>query len=348
MFTMSGYLKYIFLLQKCLHTSATLRSVLHSGGRTFESKRSIGSLFPAFRTISLPSQTLSFSTEDPRRDVYAVLQSRHERNSDSDDENTVQDEDILVSVITKGKRLSSSEWQAIKDQVYAKSRNVNCYNIDAIVIGICSRFTQLDMGLSYLEHLTVSGTKLNIATIAQVMRMCYLCRVKGIDEQLVLSMYEDLRSRCPVLDAYTAENAILGLCLTKHWKLGLDLLDVTKLTCNPGGITYNALVKTAYDNSELNVSKQLINEMLKVGRHMKPEVFHAQLDYCDRTSASHKLERWKLVEGFLKMFVENDLKPTVDVAERIRVWYLETVGPNAEVHAEFTTLAARYEIAFQS
>jgi hypothetical protein len=298
--------------------------------------------------ISLASQTHSFYAEDPKRGVCSVRQSQHDRESDSDDEDSLQDENILVSVITKGKRLSSSEWQTIKDQVCARSRGVNCYNIDATVIKLCGKFTQLDMGLSYLEHLTASGTKLNIATVAQVMKMYYLCRMKGIDEQLMLSMYEDLHSRCPVLDAYTAESAILGLCLTKHWKLGLDLLDMIKLTCTPGGLVYNALVKVAYDNNELHISQQLISEMLKLGRHIKPEVFHAQLDYYDRTSAGHRLQRWKLVEGLLKMFVENDIKPTVDVAERIRAWYLETAGPNAKVHAEFTTLTTRYEIAVQS
>ncbi|XP_021934690.1 mitochondrial ribonuclease P protein 3 isoform X2 [Zootermopsis nevadensis] len=345
MFTMVGHLKYIFSLQKYLHTLAILRPVLHSGGtRICKSKHRIASLFPALRINSLSSQTHSFSPEYPTSDACDPHKSQHKTDSDSDDENTFhdeQDEDILVSVITKGERLSSSEWQAITDQVCAKSRIINCYNIDAVVIEICGRLTQLEMGLSYIEHLSVSGRKLNIATIAQVMKMCYLCRAKGIDEQLVLSMYEDLRSRCPVLDAYTAENAIVGLCLTKHWKLGLDLLDMTKLTCTPGGFAYNALVKTAYDNGELNIGQQLVNELLKLGRHIKPEVFHAQLDYYDRTSANHKLQRWKLVEGFLRVFVENDLKPTVDIAERIRAWYLEAMGPNTEVHAEFTTLTAR-------
>jgi hypothetical protein len=345
MFTMSGHLKYIFSSQRCVQTFATLRSVLRIGGiRTCETKHNILRLFPSFRTVLLPNQTLSFSTEDPRSDV---VQSQDERSSDTDDDNALQYKDILVEVIEKGKQLSSSEWQAVKDQVYAKNRDINCYNIDAIIIGICVRLTQLDMGLSYLEHLSVSGRKLNIATIAQVMKMCYVCRMKGIDEELILSMYEDLRSRCPVLDAYTAESAVLGMCLTKHWKVGLDLLEMTKLTCTPGMSVYNALVKTAYDHNEPNISQQLINEMLEVGRYIMPEVFHAELNYFDRISTSHELERWKLVEELLMMLVENDLKPTKDVAERIRAWYSATAGPNAEVHAEFSTLTGRYEIAVQ-
>jgi hypothetical protein len=308
-----------------------------------ESKRSILNSFSPFRTISLPNQTRSFSTEVPKSCTYTILHSQDEKNSDNDYDNTVQDEDILVSVITKGKRLSSSEWEAIKDQVCAKRKEVNYYNIDAIVMGLCSRYMQLEMGLSYLDHLSVSGKELNIATIAQFMKLCYKCRVKGIDEQLILSMYNDLRSRCPVLDAYTAESAILGLCLTNHWKIGLDLLDMTKLTCSPGGIAYNALAKAAYDNNEPNIGLQLLTEMLQLGRSVRPEVFHAQLDYCDRASAGHKLERWKMVEKVLRIFVENDVKLTMDIAERLRVWCLEAAGPGADVTAEFTTLTGRYE-----
>jgi hypothetical protein len=202
---------------------------------------------------------------------------------------------------------------------------------------------QLNVGLSYLEHLTVSGRKLNIATIAQFMKMCYFCRVKGVDEQLILSMYKDLCSRCPVMDAYTAENAILGLCLTSNWKLGLDLLDMTKLTCFPGRTVYSVLIKTAYDNDEPNISLRLLSEMLQRGGNIRPEVLHAQLDYCHRTSPSREL-RWQMVEECLKMFAENGLKPTKDVAERIRVWYQETAGHNTKVHAEFSTLTDRYKL----
>ncbi|XP_023722717.1 mitochondrial ribonuclease P catalytic subunit isoform X3 [Cryptotermes secundus] len=336
---MSGPLKCIFSLQKCLQTFATLRCLLPSVYiSTRECKWSGVNLCPAFRIATFPGPTHSFSTDISKNDTCAVLQSQDEKNSDSDEDNTAQDEDILVSVITKGKQLSSSEWEKIKDQVLAKNRGINGSNIDAITIGLCGRFMQLDMGLSYLEHLSLSGKKLNIATIAQVMRMCYSCRLKGIDEQFILSMYENLHSRCPVLDGYTAESAILGLCLTRHWKVGLDLLDMAKLTCIPGGMEYNVLVKTAYDNNEPNISLRLINEMLQLGRSIRPEVFHAQLDYCNRMSAGEKVERWKMVEEILSMFVEHDLKPTVDVAERIRVWYLEAADPHTEVQAQLSSV----------
>jgi hypothetical protein len=300
---------------------------------------------PVFRIATLPNQTHSFSTDISQNDTCSVVQSQDEENNDSDDDNTALDEDILVSVITKGKKLSSSEWEAIKDQVLGTKKGINIYNIDAIIIGLCTKFMQLDMGLSYLEHISVSGKELNVASIAQVMKMCYSCRVKGIDEELVLSMYENLRSRCPVLDAYTAESAIQGLCLTRHWKAGLDLLDMAKLTCNPGGLEYNVLVKAAYDNNEPDISLRLMTEMMQVGRSIKPEAFHARLDYCERISAGNRLERWKMAGEFLGMLVEYDLKPTVDVAERIRAWYLEAAGPDAEVQAELTAVTDGYEIA---
>ncbi|PNF17909.1 hypothetical protein B7P43_G02240 [Cryptotermes secundus] len=113
---------------------------------------------------------------------------------------------------------------------------------------------------------------------------------------------------------------------------------MAKLTCIPGGMEYNVLVKTAYDNNEPNISLRLINEMLQLGRSIRPEVFHAQLDYCNRMSAGEKVERWKMVEEILSMFVEHDLKPTVDVAERIRVWYLEAADPHTEVQAQLSSV----------
>jgi hypothetical protein len=84
--------------------------------------------------------------------------------------------------------------------------------------------------------------------------------------------------------------------------------------------------------------------MLQLGRNIRPEVFHAQLDYCERISAGDKLERWKMVEEFLNIFVQHDLKPTVDVAERIRMWYLEAAGPDAKVQAQLSAVTDGYEI----
>jgi hypothetical protein len=104
---------------------------------------------------------------------------------------------------------------------------------------------------------------------------------------------------------------------------------------------YSVLIKAAYDNDEPNISVRLISEMLQRGRNLNPEVFHAQLDYCHRTSPSHDL-RWQMVEDFLKMFVENGLKPTKDVAERIRVYYQETADRDTKVHAEFSSVTDRY------
>lgn len=340
---MSRHLKYIFSTQKCLQTFITLRRILHGGNtRTRECKCIVLNVFPGFRTTSLHKQTHSFSSGIPKSGTCAVFQSQDEKDSDNGNDNdTAQSDDFLASVISKGNRLSSPEWEAIKDKVCAENRAISHYNIDAIIIGLCGRLMQLDVGLSYLEHLTVSGRKLNIATIAQFMRMCYFCRVKGIDEQLIMSMYKDLCSRCPIMDAYTAENAILGLCLTSKWKLGLDLLDMTKLTCSPASTVYSVLIKTAYDNDEPNISVRLISEMLQQGRSIRPEVFHAQLDYCHRTFPSHKL-RWQMVEEFLKMFIEYGLKPTKDVAERIRVYYQETASHDTKVNAEFSTVTDRY------
>jgi hypothetical protein len=298
-------------------------------------------VFPGITTTSLHKQKHSFSSDIPKHSALAVLQAEDEDNDDNND--TVQGDDFLVSVVMKGRRLSSPEWEAVKDKVCAENRVVSYHNIDAIIIGLCGRLVQPDVGLSYLEHLTASGRKLNIATMAQCMRMYYLCRGKGIDEQLVLSMYKDLHARCPVMDAYTAENAIMGLCLTSNWKLGLDLLDMTKLTCVPGSTVYNVLIKTAYDNDEPNVSLRLISENLHKGRGIRPEVFHAQLDYLHRTSPTHDL-RWQMLEECLKMFVENGLKPTKDVAERIRVWYQDTADHEAKVHAEFSTVTDGYKL----
>ncbi|XP_069679547.1 mitochondrial ribonuclease P catalytic subunit isoform X2 [Periplaneta americana] len=323
----------------------SVKGVIYTGSVSAVRTREYSStLLPGVRTtFVLHCQASSFSSKVPKSKVAAVPPSDDEElNSDKDEDSDVETEDILVSVIKKGKPLSPPEWDDVKNKVFTTNRSVKEYNIDAIIMGLCTKFTQRNVGLSYMNYLSSSNKKLNIATIKHFMKMCYHCRASGVDEQLVLSMYEDLRSRCSVLDAYTAEGAILGLCLTKRWKEGLELLDMVKLTCSPGGLEYNALIKAAFDNNEPSLSFELLDEMLQLGRRVKPDVYHAWLDYCDRTSKSNPLKRWAMVqEQLLMALVENDLIPTLDVVDRIRNWYMDTENSNSKLHAEYTTLATR-------
>ncbi|PSN53464.1 hypothetical protein C0J52_05155 [Blattella germanica] len=309
---MSRYFRFTYQLQRNYRTIASLKypSVLYRNGH--------GILID--NVVPLSSQINYFSVKTP-----TVLHRDEEKFSDSDSESDEErrPNDILETVIKNGKPLSSEEWEGVKSEAYRTLRHLNSYTVDAVVMSICCKLKQLSVGLSYIDHLSQIKMKPNVATVQQFLRLCFYCKETTVNEQLILSMYDELRAKYPILDASTCESVILALSLTTRWKEGLDLLEMAKLTCHPGGLEYGVLTKAAFDNNEINISKNLIEEMLQIGRQLRPEVYHAWLDYLDRLCNGDKQYRWRLVEETLKILVDNDLKPTIDVIEKMKLWFEE-------------------------
>ncbi|KAJ9596625.1 hypothetical protein L9F63_012322 [Diploptera punctata] len=287
---------------------------------------------------TFPSQTYYFSVK--LHTVKTVSESDKEKFSDSDsDSESPDNEDILESIMKVKKPLTSLEWENVKTEVCSKRRFLNEYNIDGIVLLLCIKYKQLGIGLSYLEHLSQIGKKPNFATVGHFMRLCYNCQEEGVNEQLILSLYDELRAKCSVLDASTSENMILGLCLTSRWREAVELIDMIKLTCNPGGLEYCAVIKKAFENDEVGLSTKCLEEMLQIGRLPRPEVYLSWLDYLDRLCSGDVRVRWRKVEEtVLSFLVDNDLVPTRVVAERLREWHKVAAPGNC---SEFTSVTHR-------
>ena len=322
---MSRYFRYGVTLRKHVRIFTTNRfsGCIYSCRQSYSEK--ITNLLP---------QVCSFSVKSPR--VRADPHVDEEKFSDSDSD--TEPDYILDTIMKVGKPLTSLEWENVKTEACSKKQGLNLYNIDAVVMVYCNRYKQLDIGLSYIEHLIQIKKQLNIATIANFMRLCYNCYSEKVSEQLILSLYDDLHKRFPVLDATTCESVILGLCLTSRWEESIQFFDMIKLTCSPGGLEYSALIRKAFDNNKGTLGTNYLEEMQFV-RVPRPEVYLSWLDYLDRLSGKNSKKRWKMIEGtVLPFFVENDIKPTVDVVEKLRQWHQE-VGNG--YHSEFTSLTAR-------
>nr|CAD7406658.1 unnamed protein product [Timema cristinae] len=246
---------------------------------------------------------------------------------------------IIHNIVTAGKPLGSADWKAITEEVLSRGNMINSSSIHAIIMNACCSHKKFDVGMSYFNHLTSLGEEPNIATKACFLKLCYLCCDDIVDENLILSLYDSIRSKCSILDATTAENAIFGLSRTHRWEEGVELLKMIKVTCTPNHYSYNVMVKAAFDHTEAALGWDIMSDMLHHDRRPMPMAYHAWLDYLQKCDAGSKMD---LLEQMLKFLGQNDLRPTEDVAERIKNLF-ELLNRDVRWKGSFSTVTTRGE-----
>nr|CAD7459336.1 unnamed protein product [Timema tahoe] len=246
---------------------------------------------------------------------------------------------IINNIVMEGKPLGCADWKAITEEVLSSGNMINSSSIHAIIMMSCCSHKKFGVGMSYLNHLTSLGEEPNIATKACFLKLCYLCCDDIVDENLILSFYDSIRSKCSILDATTAENVIFGLSRTHRWEEGVELLEMIKVTCTPNHHSYNVMVKAAFDHMDAARGWDIMSDMLRHDRRPMPMVYHAWLDYSQKCDAGSKMD---LLEQLLKFLGQNDLRPTKDVAERIKD-YFEMLDRDVRWKGSFSTVSTRGE-----
>nr|CAD7264676.1 unnamed protein product [Timema shepardi] len=243
---------------------------------------------------------------------------------------------MIHNIVTGG---GCADWRAMTEEVLSKGNMINSSSIHAVIINACCSHKKFDVGMSYFNHLTSLGEEPNIATKACFLKLCYLCCDDIVDENLILSLYDSIRSKCSILDATTAENAIFGLSRTHRWGEGVELLEMIKVTCTPNHLSYNVMVKAAFDHTEAALGWDIMSDMLRHDRRPMPMAYHAWLDYLEKCDAGSKMD---LLEQMLKFLGRNDLRPTEDVAERIKNLF-ELLNRDVRWKGSFSTVTTRGE-----
>lgn len=60
----------------------------------------------------------------------------------------------------------------------------------------------------------------------------------------------------------TAENVILGLSITSHWRQCLEILESIKFVSKPSAIAYTAIVNAALKNNDEKTGWRYLNESI--------------------------------------------------------------------------------------
>lgn len=183
--------------------------------------------------------------------------------------------------------LTNLEWQNLKDLLIKNYKHINRNNVDAIIVGICNESAQLTLAKSFLSHLSANGVEPNDATLGKLLRIynsVYHARGGNEDcltleeQNEILEIYRNIRKKHEVLDSLSCENLILGLVGTTHWRDGLELMEMMKLTAAPSLPVLNEMTMKAFKMQDIELGWKLLHQMLDERKQPKCEVFLTYLD----------------------------------------------------------------------
>uniref|UniRef100_A0A1B6EBK8 Mitochondrial ribonuclease P catalytic subunit n=1 Tax=Clastoptera arizonana TaxID=38151 RepID=A0A1B6EBK8_9HEMI len=226
-------------------------------------------------------------------------------------------ENYITKEIENNIPLSVEQWEEIRTETLKSGSILKESNIDGFIINTCIKCNSFYSGKSYLEYMMSSKKKLNLAFIGNYMKLCYIFRSKCKEEDIKIleTLYTDHILHYPYLDAKSAESIVMGISITKFWRDYIKYFDMINLSCSPGLRAYSVVINTAFYKKEYELALQLLDEMAIVGKTPLQDVFECWLEII------RKEKKFSYLELFFKYLGDYDIKPTLDIAIKIKNVY---------------------------
>lgn len=214
--------------------------------------------------------------------------------------------------------ISNIEWLSIREK-FLQIQQITPAIVDTTIMDICLQDFQVDTAIAYFKFLRENNYPLNVAVIGKYLRLYFLKRnsLTDIDKTEIIETYNALRQQHTYLDSFTAEHCIVSLCLTDQWEKTLEIMEMIKITTNPGTSVYSAIIAAAFRNKKSDMVWKMLLEMTLHGLKPQDIVYTSHLLYCE-------LEKTKIndrMEEMFKFWAEHSIMPS----NRIINAYINTV-----------------------
>ncbi|XP_072754329.1 mitochondrial ribonuclease P catalytic subunit isoform X2 [Anoplolepis gracilipes] len=148
---------------------------------------------------------------------------------------------------------------------------------------ICTQNFQIDTAIAYFKFLRENNFPLNVAVIGKYLRLYFLKRdsLTDTDKMEIVETYDALKKQHPYLDSITAQHCIVSLCLTNQWEKTYEIMEMLKITSNPGTSVYSALAGAAFKNGKSDIAWKTLLEMTLHRLIPQNIVYTSHLEYCE-------------------------------------------------------------------
>lgn len=242
---------------------------------------------------------------------------------------------LINKKMKSGEIMEDDQWTAVRKDLL-ETYNLTETNVDSRIYDICQHYNRVDEAVRYFQFLERNNYQIPLSIAGDYLRIFYT-RNKPItteEEEEICRVYDDLRKKYPLLDGKTCSDCILAISLTKKWKDTLELLDMMKITSNPGVNVMSAIISAAFRNDEVAMGWKIMTEATE--RYpLDSRVYKEYLGHCKK-----KVDKSKLQEEVEKMFYfwgEHDIKPSEEVVREYMDLY-QSFGYTAKS----TTISKRY------
>lgn len=203
--------------------------------------------------------------------------------------------------------LTNIEWSSIRER-FLQIQQITPAIVDITIMDVCLTKFQVDKAIAYFKFLRENNYPLNVAVIGKYLRLYFLKRnsLTDIDKTEIVETYNALRKQYPYLDSVTAEHCIVSLCLTDQWEKTHELIEMIKLTTDPGKTVYSALVDAAFKNGKSDIAWKALLEI--TSRRLIPHdiVYTSHLQYCDLEGTKVFNDR---MEEMFEFWAEHSMLP---------------------------------------
>ncbi|XP_017029120.1 mitochondrial ribonuclease P catalytic subunit [Drosophila kikkawai] len=196
-------------------------------------------------------------------------------------------EQLRSDLFERRQELAGDEWLEVRRSLVDGHKHINTHNVDAVILGVCNKPSQLALAKNYVEFLRSQGSEPNAATLGRLLRVynaAYHERPLSATEQAeILQICDTLQADHETLDASSCEHLIHGLVATNNdWQRALPLLQMVKITSTPSVAAYSALAGKAFSAEEqpenLDLAWRLLEEMASARKLPRCEVYLTLLD----------------------------------------------------------------------
>ncbi|XP_046749749.1 mitochondrial ribonuclease P catalytic subunit [Diprion similis] len=272
-------------------------------------------------------------------------------------------EKLSVLQTIKGQSsLSSDQWKNLRNEIMATDTSNVANNVNTTMLQYCLHTNNVDLGTSCMKYLRENDFELHPALVGVYFKLLWQnpnTFTEDHRKQDILSIYNDLRVKYPLLDASTAEHCLKVISHTEKWRDVIELLEIIKISCKPCGHAYNSAVCAAFKNGDGELAWKLLHEMAMLERVPSSDAYIACLNYCLQNFEKPQ-HRFQEIEKLFDFLAQYWLKPHADVVNEIAIiftklgWVVNTgivdlsgrcstctykLSPPSITHQEFSQLS---------
>ncbi|XP_064603516.1 mitochondrial ribonuclease P catalytic subunit-like [Liolophura sinensis] len=203
---------------------------------------------------------------------------------------------------------SVSDWERFEQKVLSEGMDLS-----ELWEGVCMNMLYyheaVHSGVALMKHIESQGRSPKLVTWTSFIALCGWHGGKDFQD-LVLDSYDKLLEKFDVFDSSSCKLLIQGLSGTDRWKEAIPLLEMAKLTQQPGSGYFSPIILAALREKDIGVIMEMLDILGETLRIPQSSVFIKMAEAC----AENENFNFQVLFEFLRKY---EWFPSTEVVQRL-------------------------------